>query len=122
DASGDEGWLARLEVQRPFTEARWTVFAFLDGGAVRKNKRPWRPEEDYSEARAGAGIGLSTPEQFPVSGRVEYAVPIQLTDEAGGVRIGGIVYTDAGDVEVSSAGGDIELGAAGLTAWRNGDA
>lgn len=88
DASGDEGWLARLEVQRPFTEARWTVFAFLDGGAVRKNKRPWRPEEDYSEARAGAGIGLSTPEQFPVSGRVEYAVPIQLTDEAGGETAG----------------------------------
>src|SRR5690606_14026908 len=66
----------------------WTVFAFLDGGAVRKNKRPWRPEEDYSEARAGAGIGLSTPEQFPVSGRVEYAVPIQLTDEAGGATAG----------------------------------
>ena len=88
DASGDEGWLVRFEVQRPFTEARWTVFAFLDGGAVRKNKRPWRPEEDYSEARAGAGIGLSTPEQFPVSGRVEYAVPIQLTDEAGGETAG----------------------------------
>src|SRR5690606_11690397 len=88
DASGDEGWLARLEVQRPRTEARWTVFAFLDGGAGRTNKRPSRPDADHPEARAGAGGGLRTPEPSAGRGRVEYAVPIQLTDEAGGETAG----------------------------------
>ncbi|NMG68042.1 ShlB/FhaC/HecB family hemolysin secretion/activation protein [Azoarcus indigens] len=57
EASGDEGWLARLELRYALSPA-WQLAAFADHGAVRINKKPWS-EGDNHRQLSGAGISAS---------------------------------------------------------------
>lgn len=55
EASGDQGWLANLELRYAPTDA-WQLSTFLDHGAVRVNKNVWSDGENHRSLSA-AGVG-----------------------------------------------------------------
>ena len=55
EASGDQGWLANLELRYGSTNA-WQLSTFLDHGAVRVNKDAWSDGENH-RSLSGAGVG-----------------------------------------------------------------
>lgn len=55
EASGDQGWLANVELRYSLTEA-WQLSTFIDHGQVRLNKDTWTDEENH-RSLSGAGIG-----------------------------------------------------------------
>lgn len=55
EASGDQGWLANLELRYALTDA-WQLNTFLDHGEVRLNKNTWSDGENH-RSLSGAGIG-----------------------------------------------------------------
>ncbi|AYC34739.1 ShlB/FhaC/HecB family hemolysin secretion/activation protein [Pseudomonas cavernae] len=57
EASGDQGWLANLELRYALTQA-WQLSSFLDHGAVRLNKDRWSRGENHRSLSAG-GLGAS---------------------------------------------------------------
>lgn len=57
EASGDEGWLANLELRYALTEA-WQLAAFVDHGEVRLNKEPWSDEDNHRSLSA-TGLGAT---------------------------------------------------------------
>lgn len=56
EASGDQGWLANLELRYALNEA-WQLSTFLDHGAVRVNKDTWSDGENHRSLSA-AGVGV----------------------------------------------------------------
>ena len=57
EASGDQGWLANLELRYALTDA-WQLSTFVDHGEVRLNKDTWSNGENHRSLSA-AGIGAS---------------------------------------------------------------
>lgn len=55
EASGDQGWLANLELRYALTEA-WQLSTFVDHGEVRLNKDTWSNGENHRSLSA-AGVG-----------------------------------------------------------------
>lgn len=55
EASGDQGWLANLELRYALTDA-WQLSSFLDHGQVRLNKNVWISGENH-RSLSGAGLG-----------------------------------------------------------------
>lgn len=55
EASGDQGWLANLELRYALTEA-WQLSTFVDHGEVRLNKDTWSSGENHRSLSA-AGVG-----------------------------------------------------------------
>jgi len=56
EASGDEGWLATVEVRWQALPG-WQLQAFEDAGAIRTNRRPWTAVANQNHLN-GAGLGL----------------------------------------------------------------
>lgn len=56
EASGDEGWIANLEL-RYDVNPRWQAFALVDHGEVDQNKNPW-DTSDNDRTLSGAGLGV----------------------------------------------------------------
>ncbi|AHL77233.1 membrane protein [Stutzerimonas stutzeri] len=56
EASGDQGWLANLELRYALNES-WQLSSFVDHGQVRLNKNTWI-DEDNHRSLSGAGIGM----------------------------------------------------------------
>lgn len=56
-ATGDQGWLANLEVRYAINNA-WQIFALLDHGEVDVNKTPWLEAVDNKRSLTGAGMGV----------------------------------------------------------------
>ncbi len=62
EGSGDEGWLAALELRHRLA-ATWTALVFYDYGRVRQHKDPWLgwnaadPSQSLSYSLEGAGVG-----------------------------------------------------------------
>lgn len=56
EASGDQGWLANLELRYAPTDA-WQLSTFLDHGAVQVNKHAWSEGENHRSLSA-AGVGV----------------------------------------------------------------
>ncbi|MBE7374943.1 ShlB/FhaC/HecB family hemolysin secretion/activation protein [Pseudomonas lopnurensis] len=57
EASGDQGWLANLELRYALTPA-WQLSTFVDHGQVRRNKAPW-DDGDNHRSLSGAGLGAT---------------------------------------------------------------
>ncbi|MEE1925696.1 ShlB/FhaC/HecB family hemolysin secretion/activation protein [Pseudomonas sp. 148P] len=57
EASGDQGWLANLELRYALTDA-WQLSTFVDHGEVRLNKDTWSNGENHRSLSA-AGVGAS---------------------------------------------------------------
>ncbi|OLS63710.1 ShlB/FhaC/HecB family hemolysin secretion/activation protein [Pseudomonas putida] len=57
EASGDQGWLANLELRYALTDA-WQLSTFVDHGEVRLNKDTWSNGENHRRLSA-AGVGAS---------------------------------------------------------------
>ena len=55
EASGDQGWLANLELRYALTDA-WQLSTFVDHGEVRLNKDAWSNGENHRSLSA-AGVG-----------------------------------------------------------------
>lgn len=55
EASGDQGWLANVELRYALNEA-WQLSTFVDHGQVRLNKDTWA-DEDNHRSLSGAGVG-----------------------------------------------------------------
>ncbi len=55
EASGDQGWLANLELRYALTDA-WQLSTFVDHGQVRLNKDTWS-DGDNHRSLSGAGVG-----------------------------------------------------------------
>lgn len=55
EASGDQGWLANVELRYALTEA-WQLSTFVDHGEVRLNKDTWTSEDNH-RSLSGAGFG-----------------------------------------------------------------
>lgn len=55
EASGDQGWLANLELRYALTDA-WQLSTFADHGQVRLNKNTWS-DGDNHRSLSGAGVG-----------------------------------------------------------------
>jgi len=55
EASGDQGWLANLELRYALTDA-WQLSTFVDHGEVRLNKDTWSTGENHRSLSA-AGVG-----------------------------------------------------------------
>lgn len=55
EASGDQGWLANIELRYALTDA-WQLSSFLDHGQVRLNKNVWISGENH-RSLSGAGLG-----------------------------------------------------------------
>lgn len=55
EASGDQGWLANLELRYALTDA-WQLSTFVDHGAVRLNKDTWSNGDNHRSLSA-AGVG-----------------------------------------------------------------
>ncbi|UCJ17471.1 ShlB/FhaC/HecB family hemolysin secretion/activation protein [Pseudomonas sp. MM211] len=55
EASGDQGWLANLELRYALTDS-WQLSSFLDHGQVRLNKDTWSNGENHRSLSA-AGVG-----------------------------------------------------------------
>lgn len=56
EASGDQGWLANLELRYALTEA-WQLNTFVDHGEVRLNKQTWSTGANHRSLSA-AGVGV----------------------------------------------------------------
>ncbi|KTT35593.1 ShlB/FhaC/HecB family hemolysin secretion/activation protein [Pseudomonas rhizoryzae] len=57
EASGDEGWLANVELRYALTQA-WQLSTFVDHGEVRLNRDPWTTEDNH-RSLSGAGVGAT---------------------------------------------------------------
>jgi len=57
EASGDQGWLANLELRYALTPA-WQLSTFLDHGEVRLNRDPWTSEDNH-RSLSGTGVGAT---------------------------------------------------------------
>ncbi len=55
EASGDQGWLANVELRYALTDA-WQLSTFLDHGEVRLNKTTWSDGENH-RSLSGTGVG-----------------------------------------------------------------
>ena len=55
EASGDQGWLANLELRYALTDA-WQLSTFLDHGQVRRDKHTWSSGSNH-RSLSGAGVG-----------------------------------------------------------------
>ncbi|MGE8504958.1 MAG: ShlB/FhaC/HecB family hemolysin secretion/activation protein [Pseudomonas sp.] len=55
EASGDQGWLANVELRYALNEA-WQLSTFVDHGQVRLNKDTWA-DEDNHRSLSSAGVG-----------------------------------------------------------------
>ncbi|CAM4039463.1 ShlB/FhaC/HecB family hemolysin secretion/activation protein [Ectopseudomonas alcaliphila] len=55
EASGDQGWLANLELRYALTDT-WQLSTFVDHGEVRLNKDTWASGENH-RSLSGAGLG-----------------------------------------------------------------
>lgn len=55
EASGDQGWLANVELRYALNEA-WQLSTFVDHGQVRLNKDTWADENNH-RSLSGAGVG-----------------------------------------------------------------
>lgn len=55
EASGDQGWLANLELRYVLTDT-WQLSTFVDHGEVRLNKDTWASSENH-RSLSGAGLG-----------------------------------------------------------------
>lgn len=55
EASGDQGWLANVELRYAVTAA-WQLSTFVDHGKVRLNKDAWTVDDNH-RSLSGAGIG-----------------------------------------------------------------
>ncbi|AEF22151.1 ShlB/FhaC/HecB family hemolysin secretion/activation protein [Pseudomonas fulva] len=55
EASGDQGWLANLELRYALTDT-WQLSTFVDHGEVRLNKDTWS-DGDNHRSLSGAGVG-----------------------------------------------------------------
>lgn len=55
EASGDQGWLANIELRYALTEA-WQLSTFVDHGEVRLNKNTWTSDDNH-RSLSGAGFG-----------------------------------------------------------------
>lgn len=55
EASGDQGWLANVELRYALTEA-WQLSTFVDYGEVRLNKDTWTSDDNH-RSLSGAGFG-----------------------------------------------------------------
>ena len=55
EASGDQGWLANLELRYALTDT-WQLSTFIDHGEVRLNKDTWASGENH-RSLSGAGLG-----------------------------------------------------------------
>lgn len=86
EASGDEGWLARLELQQRLSDVGLTGAVFVDGGGIRVNKKPWNASSDISESLFGAGLGL-TLAAGSLQASVEYAWPLGVGSPGDGGRM-----------------------------------
>jgi len=64
EASGDEGWLASVNLVYAFSD-RLNVVAFVDGGHIRLNKKTWNnwnagnPQLDNSYSLSGGGFAVN---------------------------------------------------------------
>ena len=68
EATGDQGWLANVEVRYDLTR-QWQLFGLLDHGEVERNKNPWDATVDNDRSLSGAGIGARWNHQaFSVNG------------------------------------------------------
>lgn len=77
-ATGDQGWLANIEVRYALSDA-WQVFGLLDHGEVDVNKTPWLENVNNQRSLTGAGIGARlTTSSWQVSATV--AEPINKDD------------------------------------------
>lgn len=86
EASGDEGWLANIELSRSLAWDGVYASIFADGGHVRLNKQPWNAAESNDRALYGVGLGLLY-ERRNLSLGVEYAVPVGDPSAAAGSRL-----------------------------------
>lgn len=57
EASGDQGWLANVELRYALTSA-WQLSTFVDHGEVRLNRDPWTSEDNH-RSLSGAGVGAT---------------------------------------------------------------
>jgi len=57
EASGDQGWLANLELRYALTPT-WQLATFLDHGQVRVNRDPWTAEDNH-RGLSGTGVGAT---------------------------------------------------------------
>jgi len=56
EGSGDEGWLAQVELRYVMDE--YAPYIFYDAGSTQLNHKPWDVNSDKSRTVSGAGIGL----------------------------------------------------------------
>ncbi len=84
EASGDEGWMGRVELRRaltlPWLPGTMTGSAFLEGGRIRVNKTVW-PGAGAVNARSLYGVGAGLAWRWgSVSTQLAYAVPVGAID------------------------------------------
>ncbi|WP_041522808.1 ShlB/FhaC/HecB family hemolysin secretion/activation protein [Gilvimarinus agarilyticus] len=81
EASGDEGYIANLEVRYDLN-SQWQVFALADHGEVDINKNTWEAVTDNERSLSGAGVGarFNTPHW---SASATAAAPIGSEDSNG---------------------------------------
>ncbi|MBE8718148.1 ShlB/FhaC/HecB family hemolysin secretion/activation protein [Cellvibrio polysaccharolyticus] len=79
EASGDQGWIANLELRYDINRA-WQVFGLLDHGDLKRNKNRWSNAENTIDLSA-AGLGARwRHDSFYVSGTI--ATPVDSRDSA----------------------------------------
>lgn len=61
EASGDQGWLGKVELRYALTPA-WQLATFVDHGQVRLNKNTWSNGDNH-RSLSGTGIGVTWAEQ-----------------------------------------------------------
>jgi len=79
EASGDEGWLLKLELRKEVAPG-WTATGFIDGGEIRQHKRTWAGWTTTNQPNryglAGAGIGLNWNKPGDFSMQLALAAPL----------------------------------------------
>jgi hemolysin activation/secretion protein len=79
EASGDQGWIANLELRYDINRA-WQVFGLLDHGDLKRNKNRWSNAENTIDL-SSAGLGARwRHDSFYVSGTI--ATPVDSRDSA----------------------------------------
>lgn len=73
EANGDEGWLLRMELRRPFADG-WQALAFVDSGGIRLHHQTWagwqggsNVPNDYRLSGAGIGVVWSRPNDWSIA-------------------------------------------------------
>lgn len=97
EASGDEGYIATGELRWNLPSPNVQLTAFVDGGHVKLNKKPWTTEAN-SRTLAGYGLGFifSRPSDYAL--RLDYAWKISSsnatsdTDRSGRFWLQGVKY------------------------------